>query len=42
MKQFIDDMIHMTEGEKFVHYWWIWVSLVVIGLIVFYVTRDKD
>ncbi|WP_281256482.1 hypothetical protein [Cohnella massiliensis] len=33
MSQFIHDMIHMTEGEKLVHYWplWLTVWLVVIG-----------
>jgi hypothetical protein len=31
MKQFIHDMIHMTEGEKLVHYWWLWL-LILIGV----------
>ncbi|MDM5212650.1 hypothetical protein QUF94_14575 [Peribacillus sp. NJ4] len=30
MKQFIYDMIHMSEGEKFIHYWWLWPIILVV------------
>jgi hypothetical protein len=30
MKQFFSDWIHLTEGELFLKYWWLWV-LIVIG-----------
>ena len=32
MEQFIYDMIHMTEGEKLIEYWWLWL---LYGVIVF-------
>ena len=34
MNKFIYDMIHMTEGEKLIHYWWLWIMKIVICLIV--------
>lgn len=30
MKQLIYDMIHMTEGEKLINYWWLWLIILVI------------
>lgn len=29
MNQFFYDMIHMTEGEKLINYWWLWVIIVI-------------
>jgi hypothetical protein len=34
MKQFIHDMIHMTKGEKLIHYWWLWLSGMVVGISI--------
>lgn len=34
MKQFLHDMIHMTEGEKLIHYWWLWLAIVLIGIVM--------
>lgn len=34
MKQFIQDMIHMTEGEKLIHYWWLWLLIFVSAMII--------
>lgn len=35
MKQFIDDMMHMTEGERLINYWYVWLGLIiVIGIVV--------
>jgi hypothetical protein len=36
MKQFIYDMIHMTEGEKLINYWWLWLLIIMIGTICVY------
>ncbi len=33
IKHFINDMIHMTEGEKFVEYWWLWILLIILLLL---------
>jgi hypothetical protein len=30
MRQFLYDMVHMTEGEKLVHYWWLWLIIIVV------------
>jgi len=30
MRKFIYDMINMTEGQKFIKYWWIWVIAIVV------------
>lgn len=34
MNQFIYDMIHMTEGEKFIKYWWLWLIIVIIVIVL--------
>jgi hypothetical protein len=41
MKQFIHDMIHMTEGEKLIHYWPLWLVLVVMSVIYVIVQNRK-
>lgn len=28
--QFINDLIHMTEGEKLVEYWWLWLIMLIL------------
>lgn len=33
MTQFTHDMIHMTEGEKLVNYWWLWLIIATAGFI---------
>lgn len=30
MNQFLQDMIHLTEGEKFIKYWWLWLAIILI------------
>ena len=38
MNQFIYDMIHMTEGEKLINYWWLWLTFFVLywgGCIIY-------
>lgn len=30
LKQFIHDMINLTEGQKLVKYWWLWLSIVIL------------
>jgi cbb3-type cytochrome oxidase subunit 3 len=44
MKQFFHDMIHLTEGEKFIRYWWLWLSLLLMGVVIFayQLKRDKQ
>lgn len=34
MNNFINDMFEMREGEKFIKYWWMWVIILIVGLIV--------
>ena len=36
MKQFFYDMIHMTEGEKLISYWWLWAILFILGVAIFF------
>jgi hypothetical protein len=31
LKQFIHDMINLTEGQKLVKYWWLWLSLAILA-----------
>jgi hypothetical protein len=33
MNQFINDMVHLTEGEKLVKYWWLWLAIYIIAII---------
>jgi ABC-type polysaccharide/polyol phosphate export permease len=28
MRQFINDMIHMAEGERLLYYWWLWLAMI--------------
>lgn len=39
MRNFIHDMIHMTEGQKLVNYWWLWLSI-LFGIIIFVLIKD--
>lgn len=39
MSQFIHDMIHMTEGEKLVHYWWIGPLVFVIYFALLFTAK---
>ncbi|WP_266095258.1 hypothetical protein [Gracilibacillus oryzae] len=43
MREFLHDMIHMTEGEKFFHYWWLWLIIitVLIGIQLTVSRNDK-
>jgi len=34
LSKFIYDMIHMTEGEKLIHYWWLWLGMIVMSFSV--------
>lgn len=42
IKQFIHDMIHMTEGEKFINYWWLWLSILLVGGLVTYIFHGRS
>ena len=43
MNDFISDMIHMTEGEKFIKYWWLWLIILIISIaIAILINKDKD
>lgn len=35
VSEFIHDMIHLTEGEKLIKYWWLWLLIVAA---IFYVS----
>lgn len=39
MRQLFDDMIHMTEGEKLITYWPLWIGIVVFGVLISIYTR---
>ncbi|GIN88463.1 hypothetical protein J6TS2_48490 [Heyndrickxia sporothermodurans] len=30
MKQIINDLIHMTEGDLLINYWWFWILAVIV------------
>lgn len=34
MKQFINDMINLTEGQKLIKYWWLWAGAIIIILSI--------
>ena len=42
VKQFIYDMVHMTDGEKFTTYWWLWLSLFVGVIIIQHLFRRGE
>jgi hypothetical protein len=33
MNQFIHDMIHMTEGEKLINYWWLYLIMICVVML---------
>lgn len=37
---FISDMIHMTETEKFIKYWWLWI-LILASVFLYFHLRTK-
>lgn len=37
IEQFIHDMIHMTEGEKLINYWWLWVTVLGVGGLTIFI-----
>jgi Mg2+ and Co2+ transporter CorA len=41
MRKFIHDMIHMTEGEKLIHYWWLWALIILICGVVIYFLKKR-
>ena len=34
IRQFFYDMVHMTQGEKLIHYWWLWLILIAGALFI--------
>ena len=40
--QFIQDMIHLTQGEFFIKYWWIWLILVTVAVYARIYDRAKE
>lgn len=34
MDNFIDDLIHMTQGELLVEYWWLYLITLIVYLVV--------
>lgn len=41
MRQFINDMIHMTEGERLVYYWPLWLGIIIFAVIFILVSNSK-
>jgi hypothetical protein len=44
VNQFIQDMIHLTEGEKLIKYWWLWLLIVFVALpfsVWYFKNEDK-
>lgn len=39
----LDDFINMTQGQLLIHYWWLWLSIVGVGVIyiIFFGTKRK-
>lgn len=33
MLTLLSDLIHLTDGELFVKYWWLWLSILALLLI---------
>ncbi|SQC55373.1 Uncharacterised protein [Listeria newyorkensis] len=42
MNQFLHDMVHMTEGEKLIHYWWLWLVIGCLCAVVIYIRSGKN
>ena len=35
MEQFVYDMIHTTEGEKLINYWWLWLIIIILAVMLY-------
>lgn len=33
VRKFVHDMIHMSEGEKLLYYWWVWLAMIGVCLL---------
>jgi hypothetical protein len=42
MKQFLHDMVHMTEVEKLINYWWVWLVFVILSFSLLYWINKKS
>jgi len=42
MKEFIYNMIHMTQGEKLINYWWLWLILFIVVIAMGTIQRKLD
>ncbi|QSF42668.1 LPXTG cell wall anchor domain-containing protein [Paenibacillus tianjinensis] len=38
----MDDMIHMTEGEKLLHYWPLWLGIIVVVVLGSILSKRKE
>ncbi len=41
MKQFFYDMIHNTNGENLIKYWWLWLIYLLIIVAVSYSAKRR-
>ncbi|WP_277815834.1 hypothetical protein [Paenibacillus sp. DMB5] len=42
MDEFMDDMIHMTEGEKLLHYWPLWLFIMAMVVVGSHCSKRKE
>lgn len=41
MIEFLKDMIHLTEGEKLLKYWWLWSIILIAAFMYLYWTDHR-
>ena len=42
LKQFINDMINLTEGQKLVKYWWLWLSIAILAFVYLFIKSQFE
>jgi len=42
MKEFIDNLIHMTQGELLVEYWWLYLIMLIVLFFVLIIKNKKN
>lgn len=39
--EYINDVIHLTQGELFIKYWWVWLMFIILAVINEFVRNKK-
>lgn len=35
-----NDLIHLTQGELLIKYWWLWLGIILLAVINHYINKE--